>query len=351
MIDETCCHGDATAGCEWLDGHVETAIGPVPHVGTRWTRRDRIGAWAVCWGIGRMRYRVPPGLYAVGKPSPDTPLLVTANYKVSFDHVRRALEGRDAWILVLDTKGVNVWCAAGKGTFGTAELISRIESCGVFQVVAHRTLILPQLGAPGMAAHEVSRKTGFKVVYGPVRASDIPAFLNAGMKATPDMRRANFMLRERLARTPIELVRHFIPAVLAALLFVALSGLGRQGYRILPEQAIGVVTAVFCVYLVGIVLTPVLLPWLPCRAFACKGAITGALAGGLLGGLGPWGRLGGLSIGLLSIAVCSLLGLMFTGSTHYTSASGVRSELRWALPLQGALATVGLFGWIVSRFI
>jgi acetyl-CoA decarbonylase/synthase complex subunit gamma len=218
-------------------------------------------------------------------------------------------------VLVLDTQGVNVWCAAGKGTFGTAELVSRIGSSGVAQVVGHRTLVLPQLGAPGVAAHEVSRKSGFRVVYGPVRARDLPAFLGAGMKATPEMRRVSFTLRERLARTLIELVRLFIPAVLAALLFVALTGLGRQGYRIFPEQAFGVVAAVFCNYLAGVVLTPVLLPWLPGRAFACKGAMTGALLGGLLGWLGPWNWMGGVSVVLLSIATCSLLGLMFTGST------------------------------------
>jgi len=298
-----------------------------------------------------MRYTVPPGLYAVGSPTPDAPLLATANYKLSFDHVRRALAKLDAWVLVLDTKGVNVWCAAGKGTFGTAELASRIESSGVAQVVRHRTLVLPQLGAPGVAAHEVGRMTGFRVVYGPVRARDVPAFLSAGMKATPEMRRVSFALRERLARTPIELVHLFIPAVFTALLFVALTGLGRQGYRISPEQVLGVIVAVFCNYLAGIVLTPALLPWLPGRAFACKGAVTGALAGGLLGWFGPWNWVGSFSVVLLSIATCSFFGLMFTGSTHYTSASGVRREMRWALPAQGLLAVVGLAGWVTSRFV
>jgi hypothetical protein len=298
-----------------------------------------------------MRYAVSPGLYAVGSPTPDAPLLATANYKLSFDHVRRALDGLDAWVLVLNTQGVNVWCAAGKGTFGTSELVSRIESSGVARVVGHRTLVLPQLGAPGVAAHEVNRKTGFRVVYGPVRARDLRAFLRAGMQATPEMRRVGFTLCERLARTPIELVRLFVPAVFAALLFVALTGLGRQGYRIFLEQALGVVFAVFCNYLVGVVLTPVLLPWLPGRAFACKGATTGALLGGLLGWLGPWNWVGGVSVVLLSMATCSFLGLMFTGSTHYTSASGVRSEMRWALPAQGVLAVVGLAGWVASRFV
>ena len=52
-----------------------------------------------------MKYTVDPGLYALGSPAADAPVCVTANYKMSFDHLRRALAGRDAWILVLDTKG------------------------------------------------------------------------------------------------------------------------------------------------------------------------------------------------------------------------------------------------------
>ena len=75
-----------------------------------------------------MDYRVEPGLYAVGSPTADSPVLVSANYKMSFDRLRSALPGVDAWILVLDTKGINVWCAAGKGTFGTDELVRRIEA-------------------------------------------------------------------------------------------------------------------------------------------------------------------------------------------------------------------------------
>lgn len=324
---------------------------PVTRVGTRWTWRDRIGAWAVCWGIRRMRYAVSPGLYAVGAPTKEAPLLVTANYKLSFDHVRRALSGLDAWVLVLDTKGVNVWCAAGKGTFGTDELVKRVELSGVAKVVGHRTLVLPQLGAPGVAAHEVARRTGFRVVYGPVYVRDLPAFLRAGMRATPEMRRVRFTLRERLAVTPIELVHRFIPVSILLTLFVASSGLGRHGYRLASGLCAWIALAVACNTLAGIVLTPALLPWLPGRSFAVKGTATGVLLGAVLAWLWPSGCLAGVSVGLLSVSACSFLGLMFTGCTPYTSASGVRSEMRWALPAQGGVAIVGLIGWIAARFV
>ena len=346
-----CCQCAAEPAFGWSDGYVGTAAGRVTRLKTRWSWRDRMGAWAVFWGLGRMRYTVPPGLYAVGTPTPASPVLVTANYKLSLDHVRRALAGYDAWVLVLDTQGVNVWCAAGKGTFGSEELVQRVELSGVVRIVEHRTLIIPQLGAPGVAAHEVSRQTGFKVVYGPVYAKDIPAFLQSGLRATPEMRRVGFTLRERLAVTPIELVHRFIPALILLALFVALSGLGRHGYRLEAGVCAWIALAVIGNYLAGSVLTPALLPWIPGRSFALKGAVTGLALGIALVWLWPFGWLAGVSVGLLSVAACAFLGLMFTGCTPYTSASGVRSEMSWALPAQGVLALAGLLGWLAARFV
>ena len=129
----------------------------VPRVSTNLSIGDRFGGWRVRWGIGRKHYRVDPGLYRVGRPGQDSPVLVTANYKLSFDSLRSELRGIDAWLLVLDTQGVNVWCAAGKGSFGTDELIRQIQAVGLSEVVTHRRLIVPQLGATGVAAHEVHR--------------------------------------------------------------------------------------------------------------------------------------------------------------------------------------------------
>ena len=100
-----------------------TEAGKVPRIASKILLSDRLGAWKARWGIGRMNYMVPPGLYALGRPTPDAPVLVTANYKMSFDIVRKAMAGHSAWLLVLETFGINVWCAAGKGTFGTEELV------------------------------------------------------------------------------------------------------------------------------------------------------------------------------------------------------------------------------------
>ena len=160
-------------------------------VQTRLTAADRWDHFLARIGWKRAGHRVEPGLYAVGNPTPDSPVFVSANYTLSFDALRSALDGIDGYILVLDTKGINVWCAAGKGTFGTDEIVNRVFATHLKEVVTQRKLILPQLGAPGVAAHEVKKRTGFWVEYGPVRAADLPEYLKTH-KATPQMRKVEF---------------------------------------------------------------------------------------------------------------------------------------------------------------
>jgi hypothetical protein len=311
------------------------------------------------WGIGRMSYQVEPGLYALGAPTPESPVLVTANYKMTFDQLRRELGGLDTWLLVLDTFGVNVWCAAGKGTFGTDEVVRRVEATGLARIVSQRTLILPQLGAPGVAAHQVRQATGFRVVYGPVRACDIRAFLAAGCRATPEMRRVTFRLSERSAVVPMELVGGLRVSLAAVVVLLVLAGVGRGGYSLerVWSDGIAAVALYFVGYLAGTVVTPLLLPWIPGRAFALKGASVGgvlALAYLLWEVKELGSRAGALGVGawlLLLPAVSSFFAMNFTGASPYTSPSGVRSEVRVALPTQALAAAVGLILWMVSHLL
>jgi hypothetical protein len=119
-------------------GTVSSSLGAVPQITSRLHAQDYWGTVKARFGVGRMEYAVDPGLYALGNPDSNSPVFVSANYKMSFDELRRSLPGRDAWILVLDTDGINVWCAAGKGTFGTDELVRRIETTDLKKIVCHR---------------------------------------------------------------------------------------------------------------------------------------------------------------------------------------------------------------------
>ncbi|MCX5819195.1 MAG: mercury methylation corrinoid protein HgcA [Deltaproteobacteria bacterium] len=342
----------------FVTGSVEGPSGRIPCVPSALTRRDRWGSIKARWGVGRMDYAVDPGLYALGSPDGGSPVLVTANYKMSFDCLREALPGRNAWILVLDTLGINVWCAAGKGTFGTEELLLRIEAAGLQNVVKHRDLILPQLGAPGVSAHLARKRSGFKVHYGPILARDLPAYLDAGLRATAKMRRKAFPLRERAVLIPIELVAALKPALVIIPLLFLISGFGGDGgfVRNVIRDGLFSLAAFLLAVFSGAVLTPLLLPYLPGRAFSAKGLAVGLTAAVLL--LLTWGGDAGsrrdLLLGvawlLLIPAFSAFLAMNFTGASTYTSLSGVRREMRWALPLEIGVGVSGFAVFLVSRF-
>jgi len=349
--------------CGEGEGQAAPCCGAIPlqavaRVAATLSRGDKWGMFKARIGIGRMQYAISPGLYAVGNPSADSPVLVSANYRMTFDKLRAELAGIDAWILVLDTKGINVWCAAGKGTFGTDELCLRVQAVGLERAVSHRRLILPQLSAPGVCAQEVARRTGWQVVYGPVRAADIPAFLAAGCKATPEMRRVRFPFAERIALVPLELFiwGKYMLALAAGMLL--LGCLGRDGWSWARLVTVGgpSMAALLGAYVVGGVLPPALLPWLPGRAFAVKGLWVGlaAAAGYALYWLAaPGPRSGAVLAGwvLLMPAIASFMAMNFTGASTYTSLSGVKREIRAAAPVQALVAVAGIVLWTLGRFV
>ncbi len=321
----------------------------MPRISSELNSGDHLGACKARWGIGRMEFIVPPGLYVIGHPSAADPVLVTANYKMSYDLVRRSLAGRNVWLLVLETYGINVWCAAGKGSFGTGELVRRVKETGLDRIVSHRRLILPILGAPGVAAHEVARRTGFRVSYAAIRAADLPEYLDNGMVTTPEMQRLTFTLYERLVLVPVELV--------LALKSVAIIGV----VSLLLISALGNVTAGisgFIAYLgawlSGVVIGPLLLPWLPGRSFAVKGAVIGLLWSGLfylLAGGAGWNAAVTAAVFLALPAVSAFYTLNFTGCTPFTSRSGVKKEMRIALPAMGGALIISLILLLAGSFL
>jgi hypothetical protein len=321
----------------WFSGWMETSVGRVARISTHMGFSDKLGGCRVRWGIRRMHYNVPAGLYAVGEPTPESTVLVTANYKLSFDLLRRELSGRDIWLLVLETFGINVWCAAGKGTFGTIELIDRVQKVQLDKLVEHRTIILPQLGASGVAAHQVKKATGFKVKYGPIRVHDLPSFLNNGLKASEENRRIQFTLRDRLVLTPVELVGAWKPSLVILLLILVIAGLSGQEFSL--QRALSRSLSPALIYLgallMGSLLTPILLPWIPGRAFSIKGAQIGLLWA-LIASLtlaSTWSVGSIIALFLMAPAIAAYFAMNFTGCSTFTSLSGVQKEMRIAVPV------------------
>jgi len=294
-------------------------------------------------GVNRMGHRVPPGLYLIGKPNPDSPVFVTANYTLSFDALRSSLKGIDGYILVLDTQGANVWTAARLGKFSTNELVNRIRATDLGSVVKHRKLILPQLSAPGVNAFEVEKRTGFKVVYGPIRARDIPEFLRIG-KATSEMRLMRFNLVDRLVLIPVELTHIFLPLIVAMV-----------GFYIIGGILLSIATAVAA--LTGVVLFPLLLPWLPTRDFSTKGFILGFFVALPFAATTFrdqfstfWLRVVQALIFMLVMPpITAYLALNFTGSAPFTSRTGVKREIFKYVPVMAGSFFAGVILAIAIR--
>lgn len=334
---------------------MDTPVGPVPRVRTRLSVRDRIQTASVRMGYGRYDYKVVPGLYCVGTPTPDSPVIVTGNYKLTFDAVRRELPDLDAWLLVADTRGINIWCAAGKNLFSTDEVAYSVTRTRLAEVVAHRRLILPQLGATGVAGHTVRRQCGFSVVWGPVRAADLPAFIRSGNTPDEAMRTVTFTLRERAGLIPVELFILGKPLGLTLLAAFLLSGIGPDIFS--PGAAWSRGLAAACATLAGIaagsVAVPLLLPRLPWHSFSPKGALLGVAAGAFNALLfaQSLGLLESAALILWTTATASYLAMNFTGSTPYTSPTGVELEMRRAIPIQAGATLCALILWIAAPFI
>ena len=359
-IEDNCCDPSVHEKpgyslCPYVDGFITTDTGPVPQIKTKLSIQDRVSTLIVRCGINRNQYRVAPGLYGVGQPDKTSEVLVTANFKLTFDHLRKELAPLNAWILVLDTRGINVWCAAGKGTFATRELVSQIQRADLDKIVDHKRVIVPQLGATGVSARAVKKESGFRVVYGPVRAEDIPKFLEKNRKADPAMRTVTFTFLERIVLTPVELQIILKPALITALILLVLSGLGPGFFSFTEAWSRGVTAVAFLLtgMVSGAVITPALLPYIPGREFALKGIIAGSLTGlvmlGMISSAIPSFN-AGLALFLFCLTISSFLAMNFTGTTPFTSPSGVEKEMKRHIPIQLVTLVLAAGLWLYSAF-
>ncbi len=154
------------------------------------------------WGLLFRLFPCPThvGLRRVGQPGRDSPVLVTCNFHLTVKRLTRTLRkaGISAWLVVADSKGVNVWCAAGGEEFTTRSVVSAVKTSGVADRVDHHRLLLPPLGAPGIRIDEVRRRTGWWPRWGPACARDLPAYLAGDGHRDEAMRRPTYRWYERL---------------------------------------------------------------------------------------------------------------------------------------------------------
>jgi DMSO reductase anchor subunit len=211
------------------------------------------------------------------------------------------------------------------------------------------------LGATGVSARDVKKQSGFEVVYGPIRAKDIPEFLKNNRKTKGNMRKVTFSFIERLILTPIELKAVLKPVLIIAIVLFIISGFGPGFFSFSNAWTRGLTAIIFLFtgILSGAVITPALLPFIPFREFAAKGIISGIAVSGLsilMVSPSIGGRAFLLSLSLFTIVISSILAMNFTGATPFTSPSGVEKEMRRFLPIQAIIIVVSTGLWIYSAF-
>ena len=341
--------------CSYVEDFIQTETGPVPRIKTHMGKDDLFSTFYVRCGIRRYSYTVAPGLYCIGNPDKNSEVLVTANFKLSFDHLRKYLKGINAWILVLDTKGINVWCAAGKGTFSTRELVKRIKEASLEKIVDHKRVIVPQLGATGVSSGQAKKESGFRVVYGPVRAEDLPLFLKNNRKADKKMRSVTFNLMERMILIPVEIQISLKPALITVIIAFIVSGFGPGFFSFSKALSRGMVSlaALVAGIISGTIITPALLPFIPFREFAAKGIIPGTVLGlGMIAmeSSSIYSVPGYMALFLFTVTISSFLSMNFTGTTPFTSPSGVEKEMKRFIPVQLAAVLLSMVLWIYAAF-
>jgi NAD-dependent dihydropyrimidine dehydrogenase PreA subunit len=276
------------------------------------------------------------GLVKVGSPGRDAPVLLTGNFRLTVERVLRALDGIDAYLLIANSRGINVWCAAAGGHLTNHDVVSVLKTSGIENLVDHRQVILPQLAATGIEGTIIHLKTGWKVVWGPVYATSIPQFLRGGLLKTPQMRTVRFAWSQRLEMAvawafPISLlalllipfwkegVLLLVGFVWAVAIFIFLSFPLYQARFRTTEKSIG-----FVIFDFGKRGVPLFL-W----AFFMLGLVGYSL----LAGEFLWGYI--FRWGLSSLVVLLILGLDLMGSTP-TYKSGLHEDrlLRIELDLE-----------------
>ncbi len=138
------------------------------------------------------------GLIKIGNPDSNSPVLLTCNYHLTVERVKRAVKGLDVYLLVANSKGDNVWCSATGGHFTNHSVISVIKTSGIETLVHHRNIILPQLAATGIEGKVIQKKAGWKVLWGPVYAKDIPSFIKKKFNKSSKMSEVEFPATQRI---------------------------------------------------------------------------------------------------------------------------------------------------------
>jgi acetyl-CoA decarbonylase/synthase complex subunit gamma len=122
--------------------------------------------------------KVQPGVYEINDPQPDSPLMVTTNFSITYFSVANEIDGSGipGWLLVADAEGMSVLTAWAAGKFDAERIAKTVKATGVEEKISHRKLIIP--GHVAVLLGELEEELpGWEILVGPREAVDLAGFL------------------------------------------------------------------------------------------------------------------------------------------------------------------------------
>ena len=122
--------------------------------------------------------QVEPKLYEVGSTGPDSPVLITTNFSLTYFSVAGEVEGAGvpAWLLVADSDGQSVLTGWAAGKFDAEKIAKTAKDSGIAEKISHRKLVIPGHVA-GLSGEAEEELPGWQIMVGPRDAVDIPNYL------------------------------------------------------------------------------------------------------------------------------------------------------------------------------
>jgi acetyl-CoA decarbonylase/synthase, CODH/ACS complex subunit gamma len=126
--------------------------------------------------------QVQPGVYEINSPKPESPVLVTTNFSITYFAVANEVEGSGlpAWLVVTDAEGMSVLTAWAAGKFDAERIAKAIKGFNVADKVSKKRIVLP--GHVAVLSGEVEEELpDWEVRVGPREAVDLPAFMKQAL--------------------------------------------------------------------------------------------------------------------------------------------------------------------------
>ncbi|MDX9785865.1 MAG: acetyl-CoA decarbonylase/synthase complex subunit gamma [Desulfobacterales bacterium] len=123
---------------------------------------------------------VTEGIYEIGNPNENSPVLVTTNFALTYFIVSGEIEGSKvpAWLLIKDSEGLSVLTAWAAGKFSGDDVGAFVKKSGIMDKVKHKELIIPGYAA-AIAGDVEEELPGWTITVGPREAAHLPAFLKS----------------------------------------------------------------------------------------------------------------------------------------------------------------------------